>query len=109
MRVRVIFWNETQKRPATGFAIKLGNVTWSPDSNEKKQTRTFGPLPIDETLVLGLYPQGTKAARLVAELKLYRDMLPDSEQDAIHVDVRDDKIRVLGTPVENFEREFDRP
>jgi hypothetical protein len=108
IRIRVIWWNDTVNKKPTGCEIRLGSSAFSPDISQKKDVGAVGPAVIDKPLGLVIYPDGRSGKKVVVPIQLTADMQPDSERDAIHVAVSDTEVRVLGSPVDNFDRTFPR-
>jgi hypothetical protein len=108
IRVRVIWWNDTVKKKPTGCEIILGSSAFKPDISEKKVVGAVGPAETNKPLELVVYPDGRGGKKVVVPIQLTNEMQPDSERDAIHVAVSDTEVRVLGSPVDNFDRTFPR-
>lgn len=108
IRVRVTWWNDTVNKKPTGCEIVLGSSAFKPDISQKKVVGAVGPAETDKPLELVVYPDGRSGKKVVVPIQLTRDMQPESEQDAIHVAVSDTEVRVLGSPVDNFDRTFPR-
>ena len=107
MMVRILFWNETSAALAN-CEIVVGASSYKPNTAGEAARGTIGPLALNKTLSLLVYPNGRSGKRLVVPFTLTPDMLPDSEQDAIHVAVSDSSVRVLGNAVSNFDQSFAR-
>lgn len=103
--VRVIYWNDTVSKPRSDLVLGVGkSPLWKPGS-VKKTSKAFGPMPFGGGIMY-VYPSGPSGPKYSVELLFANTMMPDSEQDAVHVQVRDGSFRVLGNPVLNFERQF---
>lgn len=108
MKVRVLWWNDTEAKPADGFEIVCGTASVKPDTGTKSGTGTVGPLTVGAKLLLVVYPDGRSGKRIAVPFTLTKIMEPDSDVDAIHVEVSDTSVRVLGNAVEGFDRTFPR-
>lgn len=105
--IRIKWWNDTQAVPPKNPVIEFGGKRVRPKAG-KSDTLAIGPCPVGRDLTFAIYPDGTAGKRIVATFRVEARMIADSEQDAIHVEVRDDRVRVLGNPIPNFERTFER-
>jgi hypothetical protein len=105
--IRILWWNDTM-----GVAPKNPEVVFDGKSVKPTSGRTatmrIGPCPVGKDLELVVYPDGRSGKKLAATFRVSAGMVADSEQDAIHIEVRDDRVRVLGNPVTNFEQSFAR-
>lgn len=108
MSVLVLFWNDTDAVDPVGARIAIEDASWSPDTSGESDAGSLAGLPFGEEIVLTIYPDGTEGAKLTVPVTFTPDMLPDSEQDGIHVEVSDEKVRVIGNAVANFDVAFDR-
>jgi hypothetical protein len=104
LTVRIKWWNDTVEAPPTGFEVVMGDVTWKPsDISAESETGRLASAPLGSELFLDVYPDGRDGKRVRVPVELLAAMLPDSEEDAIHVAVSDDSVRVIGTPVLDFD------
>ncbi|MDO8915858.1 MAG: hypothetical protein Q7W16_07240 [Coriobacteriia bacterium] len=107
--VMVSWWDDTEKRPAEDAVVTWGaSGSWSPSGTTRAQAARFGPFPVGRTSKLTVYPDGKARRAGVVVLDIKSSMLSGSERDGIHIEVRDDAVRVLGNPVSNFEVIFPR-
>lgn len=108
--VRVSWWDDTEDRSAKNCVVAWGESgSWSPQGSQRAQTARIGPFPVGRTSKLTVYPDGKGHRADVILLDIKSSMVSDSERDGIHIEVRDDVVRVLGNPVFNFEVIFPRP
>ena len=109
MNVRIIFWNDTTaKARPTGCEIVSGTSSYKPNTAVKFSRGSIGLAPFRKKLELTVYPTGRSGKKFVVPFTVTPDMLPNSEQDAIHVAVSDSSVRVLGNAVFNFDQIFAR-
>lgn len=108
MKVRVLWWNDTEKKQADGFTVILGSTKVVADVSQKSGSGMLGPVAIGPVMNLAVYPDGMGGKKIVVPVTMNANMVGGSEQDAIHVEVSDTKVRVLGNPVEGFDVSFDR-
>lgn len=117
MTLKILWWNDTEAKAPTGFKIVVApvdggtdaSVSWAPsDIAAKSATASLEGLPYGKKLTLTVYPDGVDGKRITVPITLTTDMVSNSENDAVHVAVSDTQVRVLGTPVENFDQSFDR-
>lgn len=108
MQVRLLWWNDTEKKQPAGFTVVLGSTKVVPDTSKKSGTGMLGPVAIGPVMNLAVYPDGMNGKKIVVPVTVNANMVGGSEQDAIHVEVSDTKVRVLGNPVEGFDVSFDR-
>ncbi|MDZ4168899.1 MAG: hypothetical protein U1E26_04485 [Coriobacteriia bacterium] len=105
--IRIKWWNDTQANSPKNATIEFGGKSVKPKAG-KGDTLAIGPCAVGKDLKLTIYPDGPSGSKLVATFRVDASMVADSEQDAIHIEVRDDRVRVLGNPVPNFEQSFAR-
>lgn len=104
MTVRIKWWNDTVSTPPEAFQVILSQKTWSPsDMSADSETGRLTGIPVGSRIVLHIYPDGPDGTRIAVPVELIPAMLPDSEEDAIHVAVSDREVRVVGTPVLDFD------
>lgn len=109
MTLRILWWNDTEKVAPIGFEVAVGTVTWSPaDAKAESGVGSLSGLEYGRELSLVVYPDGPSGTRVTVPILLTDDMVSNSDSDAVHVEVRDDTVRVLGTPVKNFDVTYDR-
>lgn len=99
--VVVKYWNDCERQQPDELQLVLGDASWKP-KGEESQTGKIGPLAVGKTSTLVVYPDGPKGSKLVAKILFRKDMVA-SDRDAVHVEIRDERIRVLGNPVVGFE------
>jgi len=105
--IRVNWWNDTSANSPKNPAISFNGKTIKPKAG-KSDVMTIGPCPVGKELKLTIYPDGTSGRKLVATFRVDASMVANSDQDAIHIEVRDERVRVLGNPIPNFEESFER-
>ncbi len=105
--IRINWWNDTRAKPPKNPVVEFAGKMVKPKAGKSDVLR-IGPCPVGKDLKLVVMPDGPGGKRLVATFRVTRSMIADSEQDAIHVEVRDDSVRVLGNPVLNFEQTLAR-
>jgi hypothetical protein len=104
LTVRIKWWNDTVAAPPVGIEVVLGDVNWKPSNvSAEAATGRLSSAPLGSELFLDVYPDGRDGKRVRVPVELLAAMLPDSEEDAIHVAVSDDTVRVIGTPVLDFD------
>lgn len=109
MTLRILYWNDTSAKPAKGLRVAVGDVVWSPaDAGVESAVGSLAGLPFDTKLTLVVMPDGTDGTKLEVPIILTADMISNSEGDAVHVEIKDATVRVLGTPVDNFDVTQDR-
>lgn len=109
-KLRVFWWNDTKARPAHSFELGWGsNGSWKADGTKSSQVTEIGPFPTGVRFELGVFPSGTSGDGWAAPLYISPQMISASDQDALHVEITDDGMKVLGNPVQNFEVDFPRP
>lgn len=108
--ITVSWWDDTEEHSAKNGVVTWGESgSWSPDVARRSQTARIGPFPVGRTSKLTVYPDGRAHGADVVLLAIKSSMVSGSERDGIHIEVRDDAVRVLGNPVFNFEVVFPRP
>ncbi len=108
MDVRIMFWNDTAADSPAGCEVTIAGSSWAPNVGKDSDQGTIAGLAYGEPLPLDVYPDGPDGEKVTVYVAFDADMISGSEQDAIHVEVSDEKVRVLGNPVENFDMSFDR-
>jgi hypothetical protein len=107
--LRIMWWNDTKTRAAKNVVVDWGSGgSWSPDPALPSQAVTIGPFPVDTALSLTVYPDGKSGTKAVVPFTITPVMRSGTERDGVHIELRDDALRVLGNPVQNFERVFER-
>lgn len=102
--VRVIWWNDTEASPPARFELVLATSGWRPDnSRAASQTGTLTRIPVGEELTLQVFPDGRNGKQIDIPIEFTAEMVGNSEEDAIHVAISDRTVRVLGTPVVEFD------
>jgi hypothetical protein len=109
IKIKILWWNDTQSKPIKGLEIVYGSSVVKPTA-KKSGSGTIGPVPLDKAQTLRIYPTGRSAGSpLIFRFRVSDVMEPNSETDAIHVEIRDEQIRVLGNPVDGFSQAAARP
>ncbi|MDO9108438.1 MAG: hypothetical protein Q7U89_05545 [Coriobacteriia bacterium] len=104
MTLRILLWNDTESKAPKNLEVAVGAVTWIPaNPTVPSQSGDLAGLAVGKDLQLELYPDGRTGKKLVVTIRLTPEMRSGSDADAVHVEIRDDSVRVLGTPVENFD------
>jgi hypothetical protein len=106
MQIQLIWWNDTKSKPTASWQIVYGSTIIKPSGATGKAA--FGPIPFNKSAELVIYPDGPKGKKIVAPFTVTADMQPNSEQDAIHVEVSDSGVRVLGNPMHNVDQTYPR-
>jgi len=107
-RLKILWWNDTVNRAPSNAEIVFAGKSYKPAAG-KSDSGSIGPCPMGKQLQLVIYPDGRKGAKLIAKFTVDSQMVANSETDAIHVEVRDTGVRVLGNPITNFVQSFSRP
>ena len=102
--LRVMWWNDTVSRAPEGFRIELAGGFWEPSEHgsEHEVGRVEG-VPAAGAVDLVVFPDGEEGARIVVPVQLDGAMVSDSEEDAIHIEVTDEQVRIVGTPLLDFD------
>jgi len=109
MSLMILLWNDTQSKAPGDLEVAVGAVKWVPaDSSLANQTGSLKGLAVGQKLQLEVYPDGRSGKKILVPILLTKDMRSGSEADAVHVEVKDGTVRVLGTPVENFDVSVER-
>lgn len=106
--LRVIWWNDTVGSAPSGASISIGDAVWNPDTGTDSARGLLQDIEIGEAVTLVVLPDGPDGNRIEVPLLLTQSMDPASDEDAVHVEVSDTSVRVLGNPVDNFDVTFDR-
>lgn len=106
--LKVLWWNDTASRTPKSPEIVFGGKSFKPRAG-KRDSGSIGPIPLDRQVEVVVYPDGRSGPKLVAEILVDKGMTSNSDTDAIHVEVRDTGVRVLGNPVVDFTQSFSRP
>ena len=109
MTVRIILWDDTDARALRDTAVSIGSASWTPErSSEASQTGRLTRVPVGQELILTVAPDGASGRSLEVPVLLNANMRGNSEEDAIHVAISDGQVRVVGTPVVDFDVSLDR-
>ncbi|MDP2233033.1 MAG: hypothetical protein Q8K89_05310 [Actinomycetota bacterium] len=104
MTLRILLWNDTEGKAPKNLEVAVGAVKWIPaDPTVPNQSGDLAGLAVGKDLQLEVYPDGRTGKKLLVTIRLTPEMRSGSDADAVHVEVRDDSVRVLGTPVDNFD------
>lgn len=106
--VKILWWNDTKTRGPKNVIVTWDGGSWSPDATLKSDVTTIGPFPVGKKLNLTVYPDGKSRPGRVVPFTIRASMLSESDRDGIHIELRDDNLRVLGNAVQNFERNYAR-
>ena len=106
--LRVIWWNDTVDTASTGAHVSMGYAVWDPDTDADSVRGLLKDVEVGQIVMLVVFPDGPDGIRIEVPLLLTPDMNPASDEDAVHVEVSDASVRVLGNPVDNFDVTFDR-
>ncbi|MDA3936097.1 MAG: hypothetical protein PF636_04420, partial [Actinomycetota bacterium] len=106
--LRILWWNDTSSKSPAGAMISIGDSVWAPDPDADSARGLLADVLVDDTLTLVVLPDGESGARIEVPILITSDMDPTSDIDAIHVEVSDSSVRVLGNAVDNFDVTFDR-
>lgn len=100
--VIIKFWNDTAAEPPMKVVISADGASWKPNLAERSDVGKLGPVTLNKQIALTIYPDGPSGKAIQVPIKL--DTVMDSNDvDAVHVEVRDDGLRVLGNPVVDVE------
>jgi hypothetical protein len=108
MDVVVLFWNDTVDAAPEGAVVSLAGESYAPDTGGDSDEGKLEGLAFDTELELVIEPDGPGGARFVVPVTFTSVMESGSERDAIHVEISDAQVRVIGNAVENFDHRFDR-
>lgn len=108
MPVMVIFWNDTSSKKLNAAEIVAGTSSFTPSTTAKSSRKNLGPLAFGKKIDLVVYPDGRSGKKIVVPMMLDRQMIPKSEQDAIHVAISDKTVRVLGNAILNVDQSYPR-
>lgn len=113
LTIKIMWWNDTVNRAPKNAEIVFAGRSYKPAAGKSDQG-SIGPCPIGKQLELVVYPDGRGTAahpgtKLIAKFTVNAQMVANSETDAIHVELKDTGLRVLGNPVNNFVQSFSRP
>lgn len=101
------YWNDTVSREPN-LVVVAGNASWRPRKGVASEQGKLGPVPIGRTIDLLVYPDGTNGTSVVVPV-LLTERMSSNELDAIHIEVRDSRVRILGNPVEQADIVVARP
>lgn len=105
--VRILWWNDTDAKAPVAPEVVFGSSSYKPKAG-KSDVGSVGPAKIGQTLTLTIYPDGRSGAAIKATFELTKDMSSNSDVDAIHIEVSDSQVRVLGNAIPNLVQSFSR-
>ena len=108
MKIRLIFWNDTSSKPLKGTEIVAGSSSFKPRTTSKNVRGATAALPYGKVVQLMVYPDGRTGKKITVPVMVFKDMLPNSEQDAIHIAISDGSVRILGNPVNSVDQTVPR-
>ncbi len=100
--VIIKYWNDTVTNPPGGVEIVAQDVSWKPNAKAKSDLGRLGPIPLGRDVRLVVYPDGKKGPKIGATIRMSSEM-DSRDVDAIHVELRDGQVRVMGNPVAGYE------
>lgn len=107
-KIKFIFWNDTNAKAPTGAEIWTSAYgSWKPTNEQNWEVHVF-TFPVGQPIDLIVYADGRSGKKITVPLSVSVEAVDNSDQDAVHVAVSDDKVRVLGGPVQDFDVSFDR-
>ncbi len=108
--IKILWWNDTASNAPKGCEIVFAGKSFKPDYTAKKDSGSIGPCPVGKVLKLEVYPDGRGAGAkpIVVDFTVTKDMEPNSDVDAIHVEISDTRVKVLGNAVRNFQQSYAR-
>lgn len=96
--VIIKYWNDTVSKAPAGLEIVAGDAVFKPKARVSSEVGRLGPIPLGKTMDLVVYPDGRKGSKVTVSIMVAEDM-DANDVDAIHVEIRDDKVRILGNPL----------
>ncbi len=108
MKVRVLFWNDTNSKPLKGTEILVGSSAYKPNTTGKTDRLTTASLAYGKVLQLTVYPDGRGGKKIIVPMMVTGDMAPNSDQDAIHIAISDGSVRILGNPINEVDKTIAR-
>jgi len=110
--LKVAVHNDTEiNEPDLEIWIK-GTGSWYPD----EEAMGFGgdffiptePFSTKEENEIYIYPDGRAGKEIMVEIIATDEMTAESDRDTIHIEIHDKIVKVWGTGLEEFEKEFKR-
>ncbi len=108
MPMMVIFWDDTNSKKLTRAEIVIGASSFKPSTSAKNSRKNLGPFAYGKKIDVIVYPDGRSGKKIVVPMVLDRQMIPKSEQDAVHVAISDQTVRVLGNAILNVDQSYPR-
>ena len=108
MNVLLIFWNDSSSKRLKGTEVVIGKSSFKPSTSSKTSRRSLGPLAFGKKIDVIIYPDGRGGKEIVVPVVVTRQMVANSEQDAIHIAISDKTVRVLGNAVINLDLSYPR-
>lgn len=105
--IRILWWNDTVDKPVASPEIVFGGKSYRPKAG-KSDVGAIGPAKPGDQLTFSVYPDGRSGKSVPVRFEVTAEMLSNSDIDAIHVEVSDAQVRVLGNPIPNFVQAFSR-
>lgn len=106
--VEILWWNDTKNKAPEGCEVLFGTSSFKPSPGKDSAVGSVSGVPVGTPSQLTIYPDGRGGKKLVVPFTFDSSMKPDSERDAIHVEISDTRVRVLGNPINGFDQSFDR-
>lgn len=92
------YWNDTvSKEP--DLLVTAASASWRPRQGVAAEKGKLGPVPLGRAIDLVIYPDGASGKRIVVPVLLSASM-DSNDLDAVHIEVRDNRVRILGNPVQ---------
>lgn len=106
--LKILWWNDTVSKKPERCEVVYGSAAYRPDVSQDAASGFIKAVPVGKAVNLVIYPDGRAGKKIIVPFKLDSYMKAGTNQDAIHVAISDDTVKVLGNPVEGFEAKFDR-
>jgi len=108
MKVRILFWNDTSSKSLKGTEILVGSSAYKPKTTAKTDRLTTATVAYGKVLQLTVYPDGRGGKKIIVPMMVTNDMVPNSDQDAIHIAISDGSVRILGNPINDVDKTIPR-
>lgn len=106
--VKILWWNDTKTKAPNGCEIVYGSSSFKPVATKDAASGSIGPVPYRKSVQLVIYPDGRSGKKILVPFVVDSGMNANSDRDAIHVQISDAEVRVLGNAVDGFDKTFDR-
>ena len=106
---KLMVWDDTEQKNAKDLEIWVkGLGSWYPNLEYGGDSNVIGPFPVEEIQKIFIYPDGRNGKEIMVEFIPKKEMISQSDRDAIIIEISDEKVIVSGIAIKNSGKEINR-